>query len=66
MTPAATPRIADDELPEAELWLYPDDSRILELSMKCLPAEQGVDTSGEQPTKTRRTLEFLSERLSRA
>jgi hypothetical protein len=64
----------------AEMWLYPDDARILELSTKCLPAEafqtaaesraflagRGVDLSGEQQTKTRRALEFFSERLARA
>jgi hypothetical protein len=64
----------------AEMWLYPDDSRILELSTKCLPAEafdtaaearaflgrQGVDTSGEQQTKTKRALEFFSSRLADA
>jgi hypothetical protein len=61
----------------AELWLYPDNSRILELSTKCAPAEsflaaaevrsfltkQGVDLSGEQETKTRKALEFFSRRL---
>ena len=61
----------------AELWLYPDNSRILELSTKCPPAEsflaaaevrsflakQGVDLSGEQETKTRKALEFYSQRL---
>jgi hypothetical protein len=64
----------------AEMWLYPDDSRILELSTKCLPAEafqtaaetraflaqRGVDLSGEQQTKTRRALEFFSARLAQA
>jgi hypothetical protein len=62
----------------AELWLYPDDSRILELSTKCAPAEtfdvvvatrtfltdRGVDLTGEQQTKTRRALEFFSARLA--
>jgi hypothetical protein len=61
----------------AEMWLYPDNSRILELSTKCAPAEsflaaaevrtflsdRGVDLSGEQETKTRKALEFFSERL---
>jgi hypothetical protein len=61
----------------AEMWLYPDDSRILELSTKCLPADaflaaaearaflsqRGVDLSGEQQTKTRRALEYFSARL---
>jgi hypothetical protein len=62
----------------AEMWLYPDESRILELSTKCLPADafqaaaetraylagRGVDLSGEQETKTRRALEFFSRRLA--
>jgi hypothetical protein len=61
----------------AELWLYPDGSRILELSTKCAPAEafdvaaetraflarQGVDLSGEQQTKTSTALEFFSHNL---
>jgi hypothetical protein len=61
----------------AEMWLYPDNSRILELSTKCAPAEsflaaaevraflseRGVDLSGEQETKTRKALEFFSKRL---
>jgi hypothetical protein len=61
----------------AELWLYPDGSRILELSTKCAPAEtfdtaaetraflaaQGVDLSGEQHTKTKTALEFFSRNL---
>jgi hypothetical protein len=58
----------------AELWLYPDGSRILELSTKCVPKEafqvaaesrnflmeRGVDLSGEQQTKTRTALEFFT------
>jgi hypothetical protein len=61
----------------AEMWLYPDSSRILELSTKCAPSEaldvaaetrgfltkQGVDLGGEQQTKTRKALEFFSEQL---
>ena len=61
----------------AEMWLYPDNSRILELSTKCLPAEafqvaaesraflseRGVDLGGEQETKTRKALEFFSKQL---
>ena len=60
----------------AEMWLYPDNTRILELSTKCPPAEaflaaaearvfltnQGVDLSGEQETKTRKALEFFTSR----
>jgi hypothetical protein len=60
----------------AEVWLYPDETRILELSTKCTPAEafevaaemraylhdRGVDVTGEQATKTRRALEFFADR----
>ncbi len=62
----------------AELWFYPDFSRILELSTKCAPSEtfqvaaevraflvgRGVDLSGEQETKTRKALEFYAEHLA--
>jgi hypothetical protein len=61
----------------AELWLYPDNSMILELSTKCAPAEafnaaaevrsflveRGFDLSGDQQTKTKKALEFFSKRL---
>ena len=64
----------------AEFWLYPDDSRILELSTKCPPRDafaaaaetraflgaRGVDVTGEQETKTRRALEFFSARIAAA
>jgi hypothetical protein len=62
----------------AELWNYPDNSRILELSTKCVPAEafeaalesksflrdRGVDLSGEQQTKTKTALDYFSKNLS--
>lgn len=62
----------------AELWNYPDNSRILELSTKCVPTEafqvaletraflrkRGVDLSGEQQTKTKTALDFFSKSLS--
>jgi hypothetical protein len=62
----------------AELWLYPDGSRILELSTKCATNEafevaakarafltqKGVDLSGEQQTKTKTALQFFSKELS--
>jgi hypothetical protein len=62
----------------AEMWLYPDGSRIFELSTKCLPSEafqvatearvylseNGIDLSGEQQTKTRTALEFFSGELA--
>ena len=61
----------------AELWLYPDNSMILELSTKCAPSEafqvavetrafltgRGIDLSAEQETKTKKALEFFSQRL---
>jgi hypothetical protein len=69
--PGATRRMV------AELWLYPDGERILELSTKCAPSEgfqvaaecraflteRGVDLYGEQQTKTRTALEFFSRSL---
>ena len=62
----------------AELWNYPDGSRILELSTKCLPAEaftvaaeakaflgtHGIDLSAPQQTKTRAALEFFAGELA--
>ena len=64
----------------AELWLYPDDSRILELStrirsgdafqaaaeVRAYLAEHHVAVSAAQQTKTRRALEFFSRRLAAA
>src|SRR4051794_20481021 len=61
----------------AEMWLYPDGSRILELSTKCAPPEafqvaaetrgmlaaRGLELGGEQQTKTRKALEFFSGAL---
>jgi hypothetical protein len=60
-----------------ELWLYPDGSRILELSTKCAPPdlaevltnvrqylmERSVERHGEQQTKTKRALEYFSANL---
>ncbi len=64
----------------SELWLYPDNSMLLELSTKCAPDEAfqvgtelkvfltglGVDLSGEQETKTKKALEFYAKRLQEA
>src|SRR5688572_6096722 len=61
----------------AEMWLYPDNTRILELSTKCEPSEafdvaaearaflagKGVDLLGEQQTKTRTALDFYAREL---
>jgi hypothetical protein len=58
----------------AEMWIYPDGSRILELSTRCetneafqvaaetraFLVERGVDLSGEQETKTRKALEYFA------
>ena len=64
----------------AELWLYPDNSMILELSTKCAPSEtfqvaaetrafltqRGVDLTGEQQTKTKKALQYFSKQLQAA
>jgi hypothetical protein len=64
----------------AEMWTYPDGSRIVELSTKCLPGEgldvlqearaflrsKGIETSGDQQTKTKTALEFFSAELQAA
>jgi hypothetical protein len=61
----------------AEMWLYPDGSRILELSTKCTAADafqvaaesraflssKGVDLTGDQQTKTKAALTFFSKEL---
>jgi len=62
----------------AEVWFYPDGTRILELSTKCPPAdaftvaaeartyliEQGLRLDGEQQTKTKTALEFYAGGLA--
>ena len=59
----------------AEMWLYPDGSRILELSTKCEPGEtfqvaaetraflasKGIDLDTEQQMKTRTAMEFFAK-----
>ena len=61
----------------AELWFYPDGSRILELSTKAATTDafdvaarsrqflehRGVNLSGEQQTKTKTALEYFSSEL---
>ena len=61
----------------AEVWLYPDGTRILELSTKCAPSEafqiaaetraylagRGVNLEGEQQTKTKTALEYFARQL---
>ena len=62
----------------AEIWLYPDGQRIMELSTKCAPTElldtvvetrsllnsHGIETTGDQQTKTKTALEFFSKELT--
>jgi hypothetical protein len=62
----------------AELWMFPDGARILELSTKCAPrdaftaaaeskaflASQGIDLAAEQQTKTRLALELFAGELA--
>jgi hypothetical protein len=63
-----------------ELWMYPDGSRILELSTKCAPDEAfqvaaearaflsqaGVDLGAEQQTKTATALRYFADQLTAA
>jgi hypothetical protein len=71
-------RMNPDELDRrrlvAEMWLYPDGSRILELSTRCGTAEafqvaaelraylaaHAIDLGGDQQTKTRKALEYFA------
>ena len=64
----------------AELWFYPDATRLLELSTKCPPADafqvaaelkaflagRGIDLSGTQATKTRMALDYFAGQLAAA
>ncbi|HJU98289.1 MAG TPA: hypothetical protein VJ644_09955 [Jiangellaceae bacterium] len=61
----------------AEMWFYPDGTRILELSTKCKPRDalnvavevrrlldaKGIEVSDQQQTKTKTALEFFSAEL---
>lgn len=61
----------------AELWMFPDHSRVLELSTKCDPVDafraaaetrvflagRGINLTGAQETKTRKALQFFSARV---
>ncbi|MFZ4479259.1 MAG: hypothetical protein ACOYNZ_05135 [Rhodoferax sp.] len=60
-----------------EMWLYPDGSRILEISTKCLPSEAfqaavefkaylagaGIEVSAAQETKTKAAMEYFKANL---
>ena len=64
----------------AELWFYPDGSRILELSTKCTSVDafqvaaearlflstKGVSLNGRQETKTKAALTYFSKQLTAA
>ena len=72
LTPVTFPRRV-----VAELWLYPDGTRLLELSIKCPPTEafdaaaesrrfltaHGIDLVAEQQTKTRTVLDYFASEL---
>ncbi|MDH2413977.1 hypothetical protein [Nocardioides sp. CER19] len=63
-----------------EQWIYPDGSRVVELSTKCAPASaldvaittrtylesKGIPVGGEQQTKTKTALEFFAAELASA
>ena len=74
-------RFAPEELGRklvAEMWIYPDGSRVLELSTRAATNEafqvaaearaylagQGIDLSGEQETKTKKALEYFAGALT--
>jgi len=60
-----------------EMWLYPDGSRVMEVSTKCLPKEafqvaadfkaylasKGIELGADQSAKTKTSLQFFSARL---
>jgi hypothetical protein len=62
----------------AEMWLYPDGSRVLELSTRCGTTEafevaaevraflsgRGVDLGGDQETKTRKALSYFAKTVA--
>jgi hypothetical protein len=64
----------------AEVWMYPDGSRIVELSTKCLPSEafglgvemrsymadRGIPIVGGQQTKTRAAMKFFAAEAAAA
>jgi hypothetical protein len=76
---SVTPKALDRKV-VVELWLYPDGSRLLELSAKCMPmeasvfgvefrrylGERGITVSGAQAAKTRNTLAFYTAQLKAA
>ena len=59
----------------AEVWFYPDASRVLELSTKCMPdktfqvlaefraflKQRGITITGKQDSKTRKALQYFSQ-----
>ena len=69
-----TPKISTEHDAVAELWFYPDSSRVLELSTKCgrdeafqvlaegraMLLSRGIQYAAEQQSKTRKALEYFS------
>jgi hypothetical protein len=75
------PKAKDFDRPiTVEVWFYPDGSRIMEVSTKCLPKEafqliaefkaylagHGIVLGADQSAKTRNSLEFFSAKLKEA
>lgn len=73
------PKARDFDRPiTIEVWLYPDGSRVMEVSTKCLPKEafqvaadfkaylagHGIVLGADQSAKTKSSLEFFSARLA--
>jgi hypothetical protein len=70
-----SPRDFADRTLVAELWLYPDGSRVLELSTKCAPedalrvaadarvflSERGIAVTADQDSKTHRALHYFAQ-----
>ncbi len=72
------PKAKDFDRPiTMEMWLYPDGTRVMEISTKCLPKEafqvaadfkaylagHGIVLGADQSAKTKTSLEFFSARL---
>jgi hypothetical protein len=75
-------RLVPDELARrivAEMWLFPDGSRVLELSTRCATTEafqaaaemraylagRGVSITGDQQTKTRKALQHFAKEIKK-
>src|SRR5262249_28676637 len=80
LAPSFLPNVRRGPRLGAEMWLYPDGSRVPELWTRCTPGEafqvaaetraflarHGVDLSGEQETKTHKALDYFASALREA